>query len=204
VASNLYREDTFSISAADSYQFEQFAGRAVLSYGANLKLLRRSFTTDQRTANDPVFQSGRDASAVAFDIGTILRPHFTTLPGLKFALTGQNINRPDMGLSGTDRVPEKYTFGVAYQDEKLIAFNPSLDISHRHGENIIAGGIESWLVRDTLALRVGGDADQLGGGFGYQFNMSKNFHMRLDYGLIWPLNVTGTNGSHRVSITASF
>jgi hypothetical protein len=26
----------------------------------------------------------------------------------------------------------------------------------------------------------------------------------MDYGLIWPLNVTGTNGSHRVSITASF
>src|SRR5205823_6558358 len=42
-ATNLYREDTFSLTVADSYQFDSLHTAPIFSYGANLKFLRRAF-----------------------------------------------------------------------------------------------------------------------------------------------------------------
>lgn len=203
-ASNLYREDSLFLTVADSFQFEQFSAKPVVSYGANLKMLRRSFSTDQRTDADPVFQGGRESTAYTADAGLLFRPQFAVLPGLKFGVSAQNVTEPDIGLQSTDRVPARYAFGVAYQDASLRLFNPSLDISRRNGRTLITGAWESWLARDLLAVRVGGNRDQLAGGLGYQFKIFRKTFMRLDYAILWPFNVEGTNGSHRVSITASF
>lgn len=204
VASSLYREDTVSLSAADSYQFDGPANRPILSYGGNLKMLRRAFSTDSRTDGDPVFQGGRDSSAVTVDLGMLYQPNLSLLPGLRFGLAGQNITNPNIGLAETDRVPARYSLGAAYRHSAFPLFNPSVELARRDGRTMVAGGWEAWVAPDTLALRVGGSEDQLAGGIGYQFDLFGRLKMKLDYALIWPLNVDGTNGTHRVSITSSF
>lgn len=203
VATNLYREDAFSLSIADSYQFDRITYAPILAYGANLKLLHRSFSTDQRTDADPVFQAGRNSSALTVDAGLLLRPQFPLLPGLRIGAAAQNITRPNIGLAAEDRVPLKLNFGVAYQDPELPLIGPSIEVSRRSGRTLIGAGWEAWVAQDTLAVRFGGNADEFGGGIGYKFKLSKT-QMLLDYGLLWPLNVDGTSGSHRVSISAKF
>ncbi|MFN0118553.1 MAG: hypothetical protein ACKVQC_09720 [Elusimicrobiota bacterium] len=204
-ASTLYREDAFSLTAADSYQFESLPSKPVLSYGANLKYLKRSFATNQRSDVDPVFRGGRDSGAFAIDLGLMIHPHFENLPGLKFGFAGKNINEPDMGLQTTDRVPARYAIGVSYHDPALPLLNPMLDISRRKGQTVVSAGWEAWMVKDILALRFGGNKDQLGGGMGYVIPIAKNkMSLKFDYAILWPLNVDGSNGSHRVSITTAF
>jgi len=204
VASNLYREDSFSFSAADSYQFESFGNKPILSYGGNLKMLRRSFSTDSRTDTDPVFSGGRSSTALTGDVGLLLQPHFRLFPGLRIGFAGQNLNEPNIGLDNTDRVPARYSLGVAYRHSAFPLFNPAVEVSRRNGRTLLAGSWEAWVAPDVLALRLGGNADELGGGIGYQFDLFTRLKMKVDYALIWPLNVQGTNGSHRVSITTSF
>jgi hypothetical protein len=203
-ATKLYREDNFCFTYADSYQFDRLNTKPVLSYGANLKYLRRAFSTDQRTENDPVFQQGRDSGAMTGDLGLLFRPYFGSLPGLKIGFAAQNITEPNIGLQETDRVPARYTLAFAYQDPRYRLLNPAIDFTHRHGRTIIYGGIESWMLKDALSLRVGGNPDELGGGLGYQFRLFRQTLMRLDYAIIWPINVSGTNGSQRLSITTNF
>jgi hypothetical protein len=204
VATNLYREDAFTISVADSYQFDRLRNAPILAYGANIKLLRRSFSTDERTDADPVFKGGRDSSALTLDAGLLLRPQLALLPGLRFGAAAQNITRPNIGLSAEDRVPMKLSLGAAYQDPALPLLGPSLEVSRRGGRTLVGGGWEAWVAKDILAVRVGGNADEFGGGIGYKFQLFNKTAMQLDYGLLWPLNVEGTSGSHRVSISASF
>ncbi len=203
VASNLYREDTFSFTAADARAWNRSNGREmVLAYGANLKLLRRSFTASPSNP-DPVFAGGGESDAVTADLGVIVRPNFSLLPGLKFGFSGQNVTSPDIGLHETDRVPSRYALGIAYQDLKYQWFNPAIDVSRRNGETLIGAAWEGWFAKNALAMRVGGDRTQLAGGLGYQF-LIRSTVVRFDYAILWPLEIEGTNGSHRISLTTSF
>ncbi len=203
-ASNLLKEDSFTLTYADNIKFESLAQRPTLAYGANVKFLSRSFTLDSRSASDRVFQSGRKANAVAGDLGLMVRPNFALVPGLKFGFSAQNINRPDIGLAAKDRVPEKYTFGVAYQDLKFRLLNPALDVSRRNGRTLVTMAWEGWMMRDAFAFRLGGNEDNVGGGLGYQFRLFNGVFMRLDYSLLVPLEVEETNGDHRFSVTMNF
>lgn len=203
VATNLYREDTLTLTVADARSFEGKQGRQpILAYGANLKLLRRSFTAAPQTT-DPVFSSGGDSDAVTADLGLIARPDFSFFPGLKVGLSAQNITEPDMGLKESDPVPARYTLGLAYQDLRYQWFNPAIDISRRNGETLLGAAWEGWFAKNALAFRFGGDKTQLAGGLGYQF-LIRSIVVRFDYAILWPLEVEGTNGSHRISLTTSF
>jgi hypothetical protein len=202
-ATNLYREDAFTLSAADSYQFDRLAYAPIVAYGANVKLLRRSFSTDQRTDADPVFQSGRTSTVLTVDAGLLIRPQFPLVPGLRIGAAAQNITRPNIGLAESDRVPMKLSLGLAYKDPALPLIGPTVDVSRRDGRTLVGAGWEAWVAQDTLALRVGGNADEFGGGIGYKFKL-RSTTMQFDYGLLWPINLEGTSGSHRVSISAAF
>jgi hypothetical protein len=202
VASNLYREDTFTLTAADARSFDRDGRETVLAYGANLKLLKRTFTASP-TNPDPVFASGGESDAVTADLGVIARPNFDILPGLKIGLSGQNITSPDIGLHETDRVPARYALGLAYQDLKYQWFNPAVDVSRRDGKTLVGAAWEGWFAKNALAFRFGGDRTQLAGGLGYQF-LIRSVVVRFDYAILWPLQVEGTSGSHRLSLTTSF
>jgi len=203
-ATNLLREDTFVLTYADSYQVESLSYRPVVSYGLDLKYLRRSFSTDARTDVDPVFRGGRDSNAYTGDLGLLVLPNFSAVPGLRFGISAQNITEPDIGLLASDKVPARYTFGVAYSDNQLRWFNPSLDIARRNSRTTVSAGWESYFFDDIFALRFGGNEDSLAGGVGYEFSLFRGLSLKLDYSLLWPLNVEGTNGSHRMSITTKF
>jgi protein-L-isoaspartate O-methyltransferase len=95
-------------------------------------------------------------------------------------------------------------FGAAYQDPNLPLFGPAVEISQRSGRTLVTGAWETWVSKNTLAFRAGANADEIGGGVGYQFRLLSKMMMRFDYAILWPLNIDGTNGSHRVSISASF
>ncbi len=203
-ASNLLREDTFSLTYANRVTFDSIDQKPIFAYGTNLKLLKRTYSTDNRTANDVVFQSGRDADAIGLDLGVMYRPNFDLLPGLKFGANAQNFNEPNVGLHTTDRVPAKYTLGLAYQDLKFRLLNPAIDFSRRDGRTLVSFAWEGWMARDAFAFRLGGNKDQIGGGLGYQFHLFGGTSLRLDYSLLVPVQVDGSNGSHRFSITADF
>lgn len=204
VATRLYREDSFSLSIADSFQFESLPHQPIFAFGVNLKLLRRSFSPTERTDLDPVFREGHDSAALTGDIGMLVRPQLPSLPGLKAAVVVQNVTEPDIGLSVTDRVPARYSLALAYQDAKLPFVNPAIEVSRRKGRTMISAAWEAWISPDTLAVRVGGSSDEMGGGIGYQFQLFKAIAMRLDYAILWPLNLDESNGSHRISITTAF
>lgn len=204
VASNLLREDAFTLTYANNFTVDTLEQKPMFAYGANLKMLTRSFSTDSRTSNDSVFNGGRKADAYTGDIGLMAHPNFALLPGLKFGLAAQNITEPNIGLKDTDRVPAKYTLGVAYQDLRFRLLNPSLDISKRDDRTLVTMGWEGWMMKDAFAFRLGGNEDELAGGLGYQFKLKDGLFMRLDYALLWPLAVEGTSGSHRLSLTIDF
>ena len=203
-ATNLYREDSFALTVADSYEFDSLDTAPILSYGANIKLLKRSFSTDIRTNQDPVFNSGRDSSALTLDAGIILRPNLSVLPGLNVGLAGQNLTEPNIGLNAQDRVPLRLSFALAYHDPSMPLVNPSFEIGRRNGRTLVTGAWEAWMAKDTLAFRLGANADEIGSGLGYKFQIMKKMQMRFDYAILWPLNVEGTSGSHRVSISSAF
>jgi hypothetical protein len=205
-ATNLAKEDTFYLTYANALHLPNGGTHPILGYGANLKFLKRSFSTDSRidATQDAVFAGGRESDAVTADLGLIYRPDWNFLPGVKFGLSAQNITEPDIGLKDTDRVPAKYTLGLAYQDRDVRWLNPALDIARRDGRTLISAGWEGWFMQDIVAFRLGGDEDKLAGGMGYQFRLFKSMFFRLDYALIWPLKVEGTDGSHRMSLTTTF
>src|ERR1019366_10790954 len=67
----LYREDTVTLTYA------RYGGDFIpaldnaWAFGVNAKYLRRGITLDALTASDPVFQSGTSASALTFDAGVL-------------------------------------------------------------------------------------------------------------------------------------
>lgn len=204
-ATSLYSEDAFCLTYARAVALERdMNSDMIFAYGANIKMLKHQFTLDTPTSNDPVFENGNSADAFTADLGIIVRPNFNVLPGLKMGAAVQNVTEPDLGLAGTDRVPAKYTLGFAYQDRDFKLINPTMDISWRSGDTLWTAGCEGWFARNQFAYRVGGNEDNLAGGLGFQFRLFDGIFMRLDYSMIWPLNVEGTSGSHRISLTTSF
>jgi hypothetical protein len=94
---HLYREDTMTLSWGKNLGDMVPAFNNALSIGFNLKYLRHSVTLDSRTANDPVFSGGNDASAITADAGLLVTPQDGPLSGFRFALVGKNLTRPDVG-----------------------------------------------------------------------------------------------------------
>lgn len=202
-ASHVASEDTFTLTWAHEAPFLEWDGANVF-LGVNANYLRHSFVLDSRTAQDPVFRNGSSAGAFGADLGALVRPNFHVLPGLKFGLAVKNINEPDVGLASVDRVPREIHGGVAYQDNDLPYFTPTLDLGSRSGVTRVAAGWEGWFARNTVGLRLGGNLYEFGGGIGLQYPLFGRMVWRLDYSILAPFQVQGSNGTHRVSLSIDF
>jgi hypothetical protein len=201
---HLYREDTVSLSYAQSLGRFIPALENDLSVGANLKYLRRSISLDANTANDPVFSSGDNASGMTVDLGMLYKPEEGMLEGWRFALVGKNLTRPDVGFQAEDRVPLELRAGIAYQSAKLPWLVPDIDVVRRNGVTGIHGGLESWLFHEMLGLRAGANKEEASAGLSYYQRVGKNFGFRLDYGFTVPFYIEDSGGSHRVQGTIYF
>lgn len=177
--------------------------------GINLKYLTHSYTLDDRTQNlnDPVFE---ETSAGGFtpDIGFLLKPS-----NISFGVSALNILQPDVGLKTEDKVPMILKFGAAYRvgDWSAIGgenITPTADVSYRKpadndADIKVSGGIETWFNYHTWAARLGGNDREMTAGFSYN-KMLKESAVQLDYAVLFPLQLSGTSGSHRLALTFKF
>jgi hypothetical protein len=65
------------------------------------------------------------------------------------------------------------------------------------------GGWEGWFLKNTVGLRAGGNNNEFGGGLSLQYPLM-GMTLRLDYSILMPFLVQGTNGNQRISLTADF
>ena len=203
-ATHLYQENTFTLTWAHQVPFLQI-GRSEVFTGVNLNYLQHSFVLDSQTQGsvDPVFGNGNSASALGVDVGLLARPNWDILPGLKLGVDVKNVNQPDVGLASPDPVKREYRVGVAYQDDHMPYFTPTLDLSSQDNVTTAMGGWEGWFMKNTVGLRAGASSSEFGGGLSLQYPFL-GMNLRLDYAIMMPFLVQGTNGSHRISLTVDF
>jgi hypothetical protein len=201
---SLYREDSVALSYA------HYLGDIIpvldnqVSLGANVKYLRRAFTLDAATVNDPVFAAGDARHAYTADVGLLWKPEEGRYEGWRVGFNAQNLTQPDMGFLVTEKVPLEYRLGLAYQDRQRPWLVPALDLTRRDGVTGVNGGLESWLFNDTLGLRAGANRDQASAGVSYYQTLGKKTGFRLDYSFTVPYYVDDTTGSHRLQVTVYF
>jgi hypothetical protein len=203
-ASHLYREDTVALTYARNLgDFFPVLDNS-LALGVNLKYLRRSVTLDSFSSSDPVFAGGDNADGQTVDIGVLYHPSEGPLAGWRLGLAGMNLTQPDVGFQAEDRVPMEGRLGIAYQSKERPWLVPAVDISRRGRETGIAGGLESWLFKNTLGLRGGANRDEASAGLSYFHMMGKRYGLRLDYAFTIPFFVEESGGSHRLALTLYF
>jgi hypothetical protein len=201
---SLYREDAVYLSYA------RYLGDVIpvfddqVSVGVNVKYLRRAFTLDAATVNDPVFQAGSSRDAWTGDAGILWKPDQGAYEGWRVGFTAQNINQPDMGFLTPEKVPLEYRLGFAYQSRLRPWIVPALDVTRRAGVTGVYGGAESWLFHDALGLRAGANQDEASAGVSYYQALGKKTGFRLDYSFTVPYYVDDTAGSHRLQVTVYF
>ena len=119
---------------------------------------------------------------------------------VKMGLVVKNINTPDVGLENKDIVPMEARLGIAFGFAKI---TPALDIGYRDNDVNVYVGAESALVGDTLVARLGGNKNEIDAGMGYKFNI-RTVGLGVDYAFRWPLQLEGSSGSHRISLSMVF
>jgi hypothetical protein len=201
---SLYREDTLTLSYA-RYLGDFFPVLDnQLSLGVNFKYLRRAFTLDANTVNDPVFAAGDSRHAFTGDAGLLWKPDEGRFEGWRVGLSVMNLTQPDVGFQETDRVPVEYRLGLAYQSKQQPWLVPALDLTRQDGSTGVYGGLESWLFHDSLGLRAGANNSEATTGISYYQTLGKKNGFRLDYSFSVPFYVDSTSGSHRLQITIYF
>ena len=186
-----YREDVISMA----YGKEVFLDGLFL--GGTGKVLRRTFGSDIYTQIDPLFKAGSNTSHYAFDLGAMYRPNAS----YSFGLMVKDMNQPDVGLGGGDRVPLEIRGGFGYHQRQL---NFDGEISRKDKDVSISMGVEKYLFK-AVGLRAGFTAGsrtrrEVGAGMGY-----KGGYFSLDYAFVFPLaGVESVAGSHRFSVTVKF
>lgn len=217
--SGRYVEDTitFTYSREINPLFRSlFRKRLVpeINVGLNLKSMYHSYSLDERTENDPVFDKGRSKGQFSADIGVWLKPAPESLTGLAAGIAVKNINQPDVGLKTEDQVPLEVGAGVSYRIKKVKGLTNllfAIDMTHRNqdwGNSMdkkdIRFGTEGWLVEESIGLRLGVNLSEISSGFTLKIPEDLGLNLKVDYAFLWPIYIKNTIGSHRVSLTYLF
>jgi outer membrane protein OmpA-like peptidoglycan-associated protein len=192
----LYQENTYLLSYAHSVWSEQR-----LDLGVNLKLLQWQLASNVFTADAQDFPQ-LQKSGVTVDVGALSVPW----PGVTLGLGVENLLPADLGLNENETVPMVERFGVSWRlpwqaggrDTLLLASEANL----RAGMLDVRCGLEVTLWQRVLALRAGYNRDNLSAGFGLNYSMpNAALVLQLDYAWVYPLQISGTLGSHRIGLT---
>ncbi|MBD3271199.1 MAG: OmpA family protein [Elusimicrobia bacterium] len=120
----------------------------------------------------------------------------------------KNINEPDIGLKTKEPIYREYRLGFAYLLGTVWLLEeavPAIDLVYRNDELDYHVGWENWLNRRTVAVRLGGNKDEIDMGVGFVQDIGgSGMTLELNYALLWPLELEDTSGSHRVSLTVRF
>ncbi len=176
-----------------------------ISFGLNLKLLRYGFNENKfegTQPGDPILTTSTSRIAPSADAGLLYRNK-----KLSLALTGKNINQPDLSMSKrndeTGKVPLEMRLGASYL--LINSFLFALDIEYSTEKiagksNIsIHGGIEKWF-GSTIGVRAGYNRNEAAIGASYIFNKSK-YDLSFDYAFVYPFEYSGLNvTTHKFSV----
>ena len=95
-----------------------------------------------------------------------------------------------------------------YTDEipyiKIPTFTADIDVMFIDGETKIRLGVESYVLDNKLAIRLGGREEALNVGFGYEFSFINESKLIIDYALEIPLEVEESYGSHFIALSFRF
>ena len=144
---------------------------------------------------DPLFAKGKSKSAFSIDIGIIKR-----YERYSFAFVAQNVNKPDMGINESYKIPMRYKLGSVYKCDRHFL---TLDIVKEENHNDFRFGVE-FMPHPALCLRSGlefGDKlSNFSAGFGYRMNI-----FSFDYAFTFPLSgIEETLGTHWMGIVVKF
>ena len=177
-----------------------------LSVGINVKLLNRSYISNVWTSENPYFKDGLSKSGISF--GTSV--YAGIIKELSFGLFIDDINTPNMALSGEEKVPMVIRSGFRYSfDKNNFA---TVEFLHRDNQYKIHFGGESSQYKTgdfgILSFRIGGGAGSdsylnFTLGLGYKFNIPYiNIGGEFDYGFLFPIGfASGTAGTHKFSLS---
>jgi len=185
-----YSETTYSLSYATAV----YHG---ISAGLSLKYLRRSYVSDDYTALDPVFSRGYGKGALGADLGFFYRP----APRYAFGLAVKNLNKPDLGLAETDRLPVEVHAGASYLLKSSLV---DMDAAFSGSDYNVSAGAEYSFQR-RYALRMGLSAGSnarrsVNLGLGARFGLAEfNYAFSLPIG-----GIAGTVGSHLLAFSFRF
>lgn len=187
----VYSESSFTLSYGTEVYKNMFGG-------LNIKMLRKSYSSDIYTVTDPLFNNnGYSKSGFALDLGGLYRINSQYTLGLVI----KNINQPDMGLADKDIVPMVVRGGLAYWKNNGVI---DLDMSYSDSDYDIAMGVEHWLTNKftlRFGLLAGNDSRRnFNLGIGSRFNS-----FQFDYAFSLPMGgIAQTNGSHKLSFSMRF
>ena len=170
-----------------------------LSAGLNIKYLREEINFE----DDEDLSSNK--GAVTGDIGLLA----TFENGLRVGFSSKYLLPADIGYVEKDNVSNMNVLGIGYFSEllpfvKIPTFTADLDIIFVDGETKFRLGVESYVLDDKLAIRLGGREEAFDIGFGYEFTFLNDSTLIIDYALELPFEVEESYGSHFISLSFRF
>lgn len=178
-----------------------------LMIGLNLGYLRRGYNIggDALAERDPVFRNGNSKGALGLDAGALVLIN----PQAQVGLSVRHLNRPNLGLSGSDPAPRTLRAGGLYRLER---FNVLADLNFRDsrsgggGEAKLSGGAAAEIlvvkrqVTPSLLMRVGVNENQFTMGFGVTA-----WDLTVDYAFALFNNlVKDSAGGHTLALRLAF
>jgi len=195
----IYKEDQYIFSYA------RYLGgvERKMAFGANIKWMQVTYDNSVLVqTDDPVFSGGNTKSSISIDVGFLMK-----LKKLALGLVIKDVNGPDMGLSISEPIPMEIRAGAVVEGIKTtggITIIPGVEFSSRGKDQTFHIGGEIWLANKNIALRGGGNNQEIALGASYFWPLNDRFKLGIDYSYVSPFNLQNTGGTHRVSTTAKF
>ena len=171
-----------------------------LSAGLNVKYLRQEHNFGE--VDDDISDS---KGAVTGDIGLLA----TFENGLRVGFSSKYLLPADIGYEEKDEVSNMNVLGIGYFSEllpyvKIPTFTADLDIIFIDGETKFRLGVESYVLDNKLAIRLGGREEAFDIGFGYEFTFLNDSTLIVDYALELPFEIEESYGSHFIALSFRF
>ena len=197
----LARYDTFNVGYARRLNdlVNVDTDFVTLSAGLNIKYLREEIN----------FEDDEDLSeskgAVTGDIGLLA----TFENGLRLGFSSKYLLPADIGYVEEDNVSNMNVLGIGYFSEllpfvKIPTFTADLDIIFIDDEVKFRLGLESYVLDDKLAIRLGGREEAFNIGFGYEFTFLNESTLIIDYAFELPFEIEESYGSHFIALSFRF
>jgi hypothetical protein len=201
-SAGLESEDTAVLSYSHRFPSLFSGDEKGFSAAVSARYLSIAFQLDPRSASDPVFSKGRRHGAVAVDLHFLTEAPDQWIPGVSVGLSLKSLNEPNVGFLTREKLPREAVLGARYQRG---IFSFPLDLVAKSGGSLKPrAGVEAVLLDKRVALRAGGNADQVGTGLGYRYPLSGGTVLVIDYAFMYPLRLAQSAGSHRATVGLSF